>query len=65
MSVLLLYDKVRVLDKLSNKSAPPEINLGKSPQEAMGTGQRVIPGYICHQTVPTGHGTWPGVLKLL
>lgn len=63
MSVLLPCAKVRVLNKLLNKSAPPETNSGKSPQETVGTGQRVIPGYLLHQTGPTGHGTWPGVLK--
>lgn len=58
MTALLLSTKARVLDK----SAPPDTSLGKSLQEAMGTGQMVIPGYLLHQTHPPGHGTRPGVL---
>ena len=61
MSILLLYAKVRVL----NKSVQPETGLGKSLQKAMGIGQRIIPIYLLYQTSPTGHGTWPGVLEPL
>ena len=61
MSILLLYAKVRVL----NKSVQSETGLGKSLQKAMGSGQRIILIYLLYQTSPTGHGTWLGVLEPL